>query len=67
MLYERVDVTNAMNKLTDAVPSVFFFSCDFQFGCRKHPDRIEHPHPAYCSAHYVDVDTEPSSSEHGIL
>ncbi|KAK8468528.1 hypothetical protein PHAVU_006G053500 [Phaseolus vulgaris] len=31
---------------------------------RKHPDRIEHPHPAYCSAHYVDVDTEPSSSEH---
>ncbi|KAK7333394.1 hypothetical protein VNO80_30163 [Phaseolus coccineus] len=33
---------------------------------RKHSDRIEHPHPAcYSAAHYVDVDTEPTSIPRG--
>ncbi|XP_017434382.1 zinc finger CCCH domain-containing protein 18 isoform X2 [Vigna angularis] len=33
---------------------------------RKQSDRIEHQHHAYYSAHYVDVDTEPTPSENMI-
>ncbi|XP_027931306.1 zinc finger CCCH domain-containing protein 18-like [Vigna unguiculata] len=32
---------------------------------RKHSDRVEHQHPAYYSAHYVDVDTEPTPIPRG--